>query len=99
MTHPWVVLALTLGMVSLRLSGLALSDLRIPASWERAWRYVPLALLAALIALSLIGRDTGEASIRGIALVIAAVVTYRARRLWVCIVSGMAVYFILRTAT
>ena len=99
MTHPWVVLALTLGTLGLRVSGLALSDVRIPASWERAWRYVPLALLSALIALSLTGRDASETSIRAVVLVIAAVITYRARRLWVCIVSGMAVYLILRMAT
>ena len=99
MTHPWVVLALALGTLGLRVSGLALSDVRIPAGWERAWRYVPLALPSALITLSLTGRDANEISIRAIALVIAALITYRARRLWVCIVSGMAVYLILKTAT
>ena len=99
MTHPWVVLALTLGTLGLRISGLALSDVRIPADWERAWRYVPLALLSALIALSLTGRGASESSIRAIALVVAALITYRARRLWVCIVSGMAVYLMLRAIT
>ena len=99
MTHPLVVLALAVGTLGLRVSGLALGDLRIPAAWERAWRYVPLALLAALIVLSLTGRETGEAGVRGVALVVAALATYKARRLWVCIACGMAVYAALRLAT
>ena len=99
MTHPLVVVALALGTLGLRVSGLALSDVRIPAAWERAWRYVPLALLSALIALSLTGRDAGETSIRSIAVVVAAIVAYKARRLWVCIACGMAVYAVLRVAT
>ncbi|CAN5828221.1 hypothetical protein BH23CHL2_BH23CHL2_28060 [soil metagenome] len=96
MTHPWLLLALTLGMAGLRVSGLALGDLRIPASWERAWRFVPVALLSALIIVSLAGRETSEASIRGLALIGAGIVTFRVRQLWVCIVSGMIFYFSFR---
>lgn len=99
MTHPFVVLALALGTLGLRVSGLSLSGVRIPASWERAWRYVPLALLSALIVLSLTGRDANETSIRVIALVVAALITYRARRLWLCIAAGMAAYYLLRLVT
>ncbi len=96
MTHPVVVLALAVGTLGLRVSGLTLSAVRIPSEWERAWRYIPLALLSALIALSLTGRESGEMSIRVLALIVAALVTYKARRLWLCIASGMAVYFVLR---
>jgi branched-subunit amino acid transport protein len=97
MTHPWFILVLALGTFGLRVSGLALGGVRIPASWERAWRYLPLALLSALIALSLTGRETNETGTRVVALVVAAVVTYRLRHLWVCIVVGMAAYLLLRS--
>ena len=97
MTHPWLVLALTAGMLGLRATGLALSDLRIPASWERAWRFVPIALLSALIVVSLTGREASDAGIRAIALVGAGVVTFRVRQLWICIVSGMVFYLLLRS--
>jgi branched-subunit amino acid transport protein len=98
MTHPLVVATLALGMLGLRVSGLTLSSVHIPTEWERAWRFVPLALLSALVVLSLTGRDSGETAIRAMALVAAALITYRARRLWVCIASGMVVYFVLRMA-
>ncbi len=99
MTHPLVVVALALGTLGLRVSGLMLGDVRIPAAWERAWRYVPLALLSALIVISLTGRETSEVTIRAIALVVAAIITYKARRLWLCIAAGMIVYYLLRSAT
>ena len=49
MTHLWTVLALAAGTLAMRVSGLALQDVRIPDTWERSLRYVPLALLAALV--------------------------------------------------
>jgi branched-subunit amino acid transport protein len=94
-TQLWTVLALSLGTFGLRLSGLALRDVRIPESWERAWRFVPLALLSALVMTSIHDRPAGEVGVRGVALIVAAAVTYRTRRMWVCIVSGMLVYLLL----
>lgn len=95
MTHLWTVLALSAGTLALRVSGLALRDVRIPASWELALRYIPLALLSALIVVSLNGLPSAEIGLRGVALLAAAAVTYRARRMWACIASGMAVYLLL----
>lgn len=99
MTDPWLVLALAFGMFGPRASGLALGNLRIPASWELAWRFVPIALLSALIVVSLNGRETNEVGIRALALVCAGVVTIKFRQLWVCIVSGMSLYLVLRWLT
>ncbi|HLT19593.1 MAG TPA: AzlD domain-containing protein [Thermomicrobiales bacterium] len=95
MTHLWTVLALAAGTLAMRVSGLALQDVRIPDTWERSLRYVPLALLAALVVVTLNGQPAGELGARVAALLAAAAVTYRAGRMWACIASGMAVYLLL----
>ena len=99
MNDTLLVLWLATGMVVLRSSGLLVGNVQIPASWERVWRFVPLALLSALVVSGLHGRPGEEAGIRTAALVVAAGLTFRYRRLWLCIVSGMAVYLALRTIT
>lgn len=96
MTHVWTVLALGVGTFVLRASGLLAQDVRIPPSWERAWRFVPLALLSALIVISLNGRPADEVGLRGVAIIIAALAAFYSRRMWVCIASGMLVYLALR---
>lgn len=96
MTHIWTVLALGVGTFVLRASGLLIQDVRIPSSWERAWRFVPLALLAALIVTSLNGRPADEIGLRGVSIIIAALAAFYSRRMWVCIASGMLVYLALR---
>jgi branched-subunit amino acid transport protein len=96
MTHIWTVLALGLGTFLLRASGLLMQDVRIPPPWERAWRFVPLALLAALIVTSLNGRPAEEVGMRSASIAAAALVTFYSRRMWACIASGMLVFLALQ---
>ena len=95
MSAMWQILAMAVGVYALRLTGLALRDVVIPAEWERALRFVPVAVLTALVVSSLAGRGEGRAE--GIvAAAGAAVVVRKTGKMWMCIVSGVAVYLVLR---
>jgi branched-subunit amino acid transport protein len=96
MTHVWTVLALGLGTFLLRAAGLLMQDFRIPPAWERAWRFVALALLAALIVTSLNVRPAAEVGMRATSIAAAVLVTFYSRRTWACIASGMLVYLALQ---
>lgn len=78
-----------------RLAGLALVDVVVPAFWLRFLRFVPVAVFAALVAPALPG-DRGEWAVRLIAAVMAGIATWRTRKLWVGILSGMACFWLLR---
>ncbi|MGN6359737.1 MAG: AzlD domain-containing protein [Thermomicrobiales bacterium] len=91
------ILAMAVGMYALRITGFLLADTAIPPAWERALTFVPVATLTALIVTSLAGR-ADEAPIRLIAAAGAGVVAQRTRRMWACILSGLALYWLLRLA-
>ena len=88
------ILAMGVGVYALRLAGLALPNVAVPTAWEEALRFVPVALLTSLIVLSL-SSQTDESAIRFVAAVGAALVAYRTRRMWACILAGMVLYWIL----
>jgi branched-subunit amino acid transport protein len=91
----WQILAMAAGVYALRVGGMALRDVVIPEGWERALRFVPVAVLTALVVSSLAGR--GEERWAGIAAAVgAAIVARRTGRMWACIVGGMALYWLLR---
>ncbi|MDP9371293.1 MAG: AzlD domain-containing protein [Chloroflexota bacterium] len=97
MSVVWPILAMGAGVYALRLAGLVLRDVTVPPAWERALGFVPVALLTALVVSSLAGRaDDGVA--RLLAAVGAGLVARRTGRMWACILSGMALYWLLRRA-
>jgi branched-subunit amino acid transport protein len=90
------ILGMGLGMYALRLGGMVLRDVAVPPAWERALRFVPVALLTALVLVSILGRTGDERSFRLIGAAGAALVAWRAKKTWACILAGMAVYWALR---
>jgi branched-subunit amino acid transport protein len=91
----WSILAMGGSLFALRLSGLLAYDRAIPAEWEHGLRFVPIAILAAMVACSLANRDQ-ELGAGVIAAIGAGVVTYKFKRLWLCIVTGLAIYLVVR---
>jgi branched-subunit amino acid transport protein len=95
MSAIWQILAMAAGVYALRLSGLALRDVAIPEEWERGLRFVPVAILTALVVSVLAGR--GEGQVEGVVAVGGAAVVARwSGRMWACIASGMGLYWLLR---
>jgi branched-subunit amino acid transport protein len=95
MTALWAILAMAAGLYALRISGFLLADVPVPEGWTRVFGFVPIATLTALIVSSLAGRPD-QAAIRLLAALGAALVVWRTRRMWLCIVTGMGFYWILR---
>lgn len=96
MTTLWTILGLGAGMYALRLSGMVLRDLTVPPTWERALRFVPVALLTALVLVGILGRAGGERDFRLLGAVAGALAAWRTRKMWACILAGMGMYWALR---
>ncbi len=77
-----------------RLLGLSLSGLALPPFWLRFLRFVPVAVFAALIVPAL--PSAGETPVRLVAALVAALVFWRARSLWLGLSVGLAVFWGLR---
>ena len=90
----WLILGMGAGVYTLRLIGLILRDVALPAVWERALRFVPVALLTGLVVVGLNTQVTAEPW-RLLAVAAAALVAYRTGKMWACILGGMAVYWLL----
>ena len=86
------------GMVAVtfgsRYAGLALRT-DLPDFWVRFLHFVPIAVFASLVTLSLEG-NRSEWGIRVAAASLAAVAAWRTRRIWVAITVGMGVFWLLR---
>lgn len=95
MNALWLILGIGAGVYAMRLSGLVLPDIALPPQWEQALHFVPVALLSALVTLSLTDPAGGDTS-RILAALGAGLVVYRTRKMWTCIVSGMALFWALR---
>jgi branched-subunit amino acid transport protein len=65
--------------------------------WLRFFAFVPLAVFPALITPALAG-EGGEGGIRLVAAACAALASWRLGQLWMSIVVGMAVFWLLRLA-
>jgi branched-subunit amino acid transport protein len=72
-----------------------LAGAAVRPAWERALGFVPVATLTALVVASLAGRPD-EGSVRLVAAAVAGLACRQTGRAWVCIVVGMAVYWLLR---
>ena len=90
----WLILGMGAGVYALRLIGLILRDVSLPAVWERALRFVPVALLTGLVVVGLNAQVSAEPW-RLLAVAAAAFVAYRTGKMWACILSGMAAYWLL----
>jgi branched-subunit amino acid transport protein len=82
------------GVYALRLVGLMLRDVTLPAIWERALRFVPVALLTGLVVVGLNAQVSAEPW-RLLALAAAAFMAYRTGKMWACILGGMVAYWLL----
>jgi branched-subunit amino acid transport protein len=95
-----IILGGTVVTYAIRLSFIAfIPQERVPALFQRGLRYVPPAVLAALITPELL-RPTGTLDIsfdnpRLIAGIFAAIVAWRTRNTWLTILIGMAVLWLL----
>jgi len=91
----WLTLA---GMVAVtfgsRYAGLARRT-DLPDFWIRFLHFVPIAVFAALVTPSVAG-DLGEGEIRLTAALVAALAAWRTKQIWIAIVVGMAVFWLLR---
>jgi branched-subunit amino acid transport protein len=94
MNGLWPILGMAAGVYAVRLAGFLLADMALPADLERALGFVPVAMLAALFVSVLAGR-ADDAPLRVVAALGAALVVRRTRRVWACILSGMALYWFL----
>jgi branched-subunit amino acid transport protein len=90
----WLILGMGAGVYGLRLAGLVLRDVALPPDWERALRFVPVSLLTGLVVIGLTAQVAAEPS-RLLAVAGAAYVAYRTRKMWACILGGMATYWLL----
>jgi branched-subunit amino acid transport protein len=90
----WLILAMGAGVYGLRLAGLVLPARGTEADSARALGFVPIALLTALVVASL-GSTPDGTGIRLVAAAGGALVAYRTRQMWSCIVAGMLLYGLL----
>jgi branched-subunit amino acid transport protein len=90
----WLILGMGAGVYALRIAGLILRDISLPAVWDRALRFVPVALLTGLVVVGLNGQVSAE-PMRLIAVAAAALAAYRTGKMWACILGGMVTYWLL----
>ncbi len=90
----WLILGMGAGVYGLRLAGLVLREIALPAVWDRALRFVPVALLTGLVVVGLNGQVTAE-PFRLIAVAGAAYAAYRTKKMGACIMAGMMAYWVL----
>ena len=90
-----LILMIAAGVYALRLGGLLLPNLTAPPGWERALAFVPVAVLSALVASSLIAPAT-DRPLRIIAAGGGAMAAYVSGRMWACILGGVSLYWLLR---
>ena len=94
MSELLLVFAMALGVYALRLGGLLLPNVAIPIQWEQSLRFLPAALLSALVTVGLTaGGRFDPAALGGAA--IGALVAWRTRKMWACIVCGLVAFWLL----
>jgi branched-subunit amino acid transport protein len=78
-----------------RLMGFILSGKQVSAFWLKFFRFIPITVFAAIIVPALPG-SANEGWIRLVATILAGLVVWRFKRLWIGIVVGMGVFWLLR---
>ena len=94
MSNLWSIVAMAAGVYALRLGGLLLPQRAVPPGVQQALRFLPVALLGALVVATLSGR--GYDPTTWVAVAGAGLVGWATRQMWACILSGMAIYWLLR---
>ena len=94
MNALWPILGMAVGVYAIRLGGFALADTTLPLGLERALTFVPVAMLAALCASTLVV-SSDNLPIRLVAAIGGGLVMRFTNKAWACIVSGMLVYWLL----
>lgn len=90
----WPILGMAAGVYAIRLGGFLLADAALPPGIERALSFVPVAMLTALCAATLVA-GTDELPIRLIAALGGGIVVRHTGRGWACILVGMLIYWLL----
>ena len=95
MNSTELILLMGAGVYGLRMTGLLLPSLTVPSRWEEAFRFVPIALISALVTINLWGG--GNADARQVCGALAgALIAWRTRKMWACIAGGMLTYWVLQ---
>lgn len=94
MNALWPILGMAAGVYAIRLGGFVLADTTLPSGLERALTFVPVAMLAALCASTLVV-SSDNLPIRLIAAIGGGLVMRFTTKAWACIVSGMLLYWLL----
>jgi branched-subunit amino acid transport protein len=90
-----VIVSMAVVTYALRFGGLWLAKMRFPPFLLRVLYAVPLAVFAALIVSTLAG-EHGEGGLRLVAASCAGLAVWRLQRLWVGILVGMGMFWLLR---
>ncbi len=92
------ILLVFLGMCAVtfgsRLVGLSLRT-ALPPFWLRFLRFVPIAVFAALIVPEIPG-SSGETGIRVVSALLAALVAWRTRQLWLTVLVGFGIFWLFK---
>jgi branched-subunit amino acid transport protein len=89
-----LILAMGAAVYALRLVGLVLPGAVAPPRGERVLRFLPVALLAALVVGSL-GSPPDGLSVRVASVAGGALVAFWTRRMWACIAGGLLIHGLL----
>ncbi|MFW6074916.1 MAG: AzlD domain-containing protein [Chloroflexota bacterium] len=98
MSELALILLMGFSLFLLRVSGFLIPRVAVAPGLERVFDLIPAALLAGLVAGNVAG-SSGEIGVRSIAAAGALATVWKFPRMWLCIFSGMALYWALRLAT
>lgn len=96
MSATLIILGMAAITYAVRFAGLRLTNLKLPPFWLAFLRFVPVSVFAALVAPSLAGSQ-GEGEIRLLAALLAGVLMWRTKQLWLGLLFGMGAFWLLRT--
>ncbi len=90
-----VILGMAAITYATRIAGFVLVNIEVPPFWLRFLHFVPIAVFAALVVPALPSQQ-GEWGLRLVAAALAALAIWHTKKLWVGILVGMAVFWLLR---
>lgn len=92
----WIaIVAMGIGIYAVRTSGLVMPDLRRIERWKQLLDFLPPAILGALFVATLLPQ-TEDRELRLIAVLVAGLISYLIGRAWICILTGLALFWMLR---